>query len=72
MIAGDLLGERARLTPEKIALVEARSGRRFTYAELDRRAAEVRELYVDTLASWPRGRTPKAERSLRRASRASG
>ena len=41
MIAGDLLGERARLTPEKIALVEARSGRRFTYAELDRRAAAM-------------------------------
>lgn len=44
MIAGDLLGERARLTPDKIALVEVRSGRRFTYAELDRRAA--------ALASW--------------------
>src|SRR5690349_1674342 len=41
MIAGDLLGERARLTPEKIALVEARSGRRFSYAELDRRASAM-------------------------------
>src|SRR5690242_20995800 len=41
MIAGDLLGERARLTPDKIALVEAWSGRRFTYAELDRRAAAM-------------------------------
>jgi putative phosphoserine phosphatase / 1-acylglycerol-3-phosphate O-acyltransferase len=41
--------------------------------ELDRRVAEVRQLYLDTLAGWPRGRTPtKAERSLRRASRASG
>ena len=41
MIAGDLLGERARLTPDKIALVEVRSGRRFTFAELDRRAAAM-------------------------------
>ena len=41
MLAGDLLGERARLTPDKVALVEARSGRRFTYAELDRRAAAM-------------------------------
>jgi len=41
MIAGDLLGERARLTPDKIALVELWSGRRFTYAELDRRAAAL-------------------------------
>lgn len=35
---GDLLGERARLTPEKTALVDVASGRRFTYAELDARA----------------------------------
>lgn len=48
MIAGDLLGERARLTPDKVALVEVRSGRRFTYAELDRRAA--------ALAHWWTGR----------------
>lgn len=41
MIAGDLLGERARLTPDKIALVEVRSGRRFTYAELDQRAVAL-------------------------------
>ena len=41
MIAGDLLGERARLTPNKTALVEVRSGRRFRYSELDRRAAAM-------------------------------
>ena len=41
MLAGDLLGERARLTPDKIALVEVRTGRRFTYTELDRRAAAM-------------------------------
>lgn len=55
MIAGDLLGERARLTPDKIALVEVRSGRRFTYAELDQRAA--------ALARWWCGlRIGKSER----------
>ena len=37
MIAGDVLGERARLSPEKPALVEVATGRRFTYAELDAR-----------------------------------
>ncbi|HLK47917.1 MAG TPA: long-chain fatty acid--CoA ligase [Bryobacteraceae bacterium] len=47
MIAGDLLGERARLTPEKTALVEARSGRRFTYAELDRRASAMARWWSD-------------------------
>ena len=38
MITGDVLGERARLSPEKLALVEVATGRRFTYAELDARA----------------------------------
>jgi fatty-acyl-CoA synthase len=38
VISGDVLGERARLSPEKGALVEVATGRRFTYAELDARA----------------------------------
>ncbi len=41
MIAGDLLGERARLTPEKLALVTVPptpGAERLTYAALDRRA----------------------------------
>ena len=38
VISGDVLGERARLSPEKTALVEVATGRRFTYAELDARA----------------------------------
>lgn len=37
MIHGDVLGERARLSPDRIALVLAESGRRFTYAELGAR-----------------------------------
>ncbi len=43
MIHGDLLGERARLTPQKTALVEVATGRRLTYAELDARAARAAE-----------------------------
>jgi fatty-acyl-CoA synthase len=46
MIAGDLLGERARLTPGKQALVEVSSGRRFTYADLNRRAAHMAHLWT--------------------------
>src|SRR5512135_1518914 len=38
MVSADILGERARLTPDKAALVCVPSGARFTYAELDRRA----------------------------------
>ena len=38
MISGDILGERARLSPDKAALVEVSTGRRFTYSEMDARA----------------------------------
>jgi fatty-acyl-CoA synthase len=47
MIAGDLLGERARLTPEKTALVEVRSGRRFTYSDLNRRANAMARVWTE-------------------------
>jgi fatty-acyl-CoA synthase len=51
MFHGDLLGERARITPSRTALVEVATGRRFTYADLDRRAtraaSSVRALGVD-------------------------
>jgi fatty-acyl-CoA synthase len=36
---GDVLGERARLTPDRTALVLDETGERISYAELDRRAA---------------------------------
>jgi fatty-acyl-CoA synthase len=45
MIAGDILGERARITPDKLALVFVPSGERFTYAELDRRAIACAQLW---------------------------
>ncbi len=47
MIAGDLLGERARLTPEKTALIEVRTGRRFRYEDLHRRASAMARIWAD-------------------------
>ena len=38
MFDGDLLAERARVTPEKVALVVVETGERLTYAELNARA----------------------------------
>jgi len=38
MFEGDLLGERARITPGKLALVSVESGERLTYAQLNARA----------------------------------
>ncbi|MBL8056344.1 MAG: long-chain fatty acid--CoA ligase [Anaerolineales bacterium] len=38
MHAADLLSSRARLTPDRLALVELATGRRYTYAELNARA----------------------------------
>lgn len=45
MIRADVLGERARLTPEKTALVTVPAGARLTYRELDRRAARCAALW---------------------------
>jgi fatty-acyl-CoA synthase len=38
MITSDILGERARLTPDAVALVHVPTGERFTYAQLNERA----------------------------------
>ena len=46
MMAGDLLGERARVTPDKLALIEVRSGRRFTYRDLNRRASALSGVWL--------------------------
>jgi fatty-acyl-CoA synthase len=45
LIAGDLLGERARLTPDRTALVYVPTGERFTYAELDARAVRLARVW---------------------------
>ncbi len=49
MLSGDILGERARLTPGKTALVEVATGLRYTYAELDARARRCAALWQQTL-----------------------
>lgn len=46
MHAGDLLSKRAHLTPDRTALVEIAKGRRYTYADLNRRA--------NRMANWLR------------------
>ena len=47
MHAADLLTNRARLTPDREALTELSTGRRYTYAQLNARA--------NRLANWLRG-----------------
>ncbi|MEO6258756.1 MAG: AMP-binding protein [Thermoanaerobaculia bacterium] len=37
MFAGDLIAERARITPDRLALVSVESGERLTYADFDQR-----------------------------------
>lgn len=49
MIYGDLLGERARLTPDAPALVVVPDGDRLTYRELDQRAAACARVWRETL-----------------------
>ena len=46
---GDLLGERARLTPERTALVFVPTGERFTYRDLDERARRCARLLTETV-----------------------
>ena len=49
MIQADLLGERARLTPDALALVDVAGGARLTYRQLDRRAVACARLWRETL-----------------------
>ncbi len=49
MIHGDILGERARLTPDRLALVDVATGRRLSYGELDARAARTAAAFTGPL-----------------------
>ena len=49
----DLLGERARLTPDKIALVCVPQGTRHTYRELDHRAARMAAMWIEVCGFRP-------------------
>ncbi len=53
MIHGDLLGERSALSPDRTALVELASGRRFTYQELDHRAIGCARMWLYGLGVRP-------------------
>jgi fatty-acyl-CoA synthase len=46
---GDVLGERARLTPERTALVYVPTGERFSYAALDARAVRAARVFRQVL-----------------------
>lgn len=49
MHAADLLSKRAHLTPDRIALVDLETGRRFTYAALNARANRLANFMRDNL-----------------------
>jgi acyl-CoA synthetase (AMP-forming)/AMP-acid ligase II len=49
MIAGDILGERARVLPEKCALLYVPSGRRFSYAELNSMTEQMARIWTAQL-----------------------
>ena len=46
MLTADILGERARLTPEKVALVDVTTRRRYTYRELNERAVRCAQIWA--------------------------
>jgi fatty-acyl-CoA synthase len=49
MLHGDVLNERARLTPDKLALVDVATGGRFTYGQLDERVSACAQVLAGTL-----------------------
>ncbi|SPF48901.1 AMP-dependent synthetase and ligase [Candidatus Sulfotelmatobacter kueseliae] len=56
MITGDILGERARLSPDTVALIHIPTRREFTYAELNRRALQCARVWTDLCALLPEDR----------------
>jgi fatty-acyl-CoA synthase len=53
MVQADLLGERARLTPEALAVVDVATGARLSYAELDARAVRIARLLTEHFGLEP-------------------
>jgi fatty-acyl-CoA synthase len=53
MITGDILGERARLSPDAVALIHVPTRRQFTYSELDRRALQCARIWTDLCSLAP-------------------
>lgn len=57
MITADILGERARLTPNATALIHIPTRRQFTYADLNQRALRCARLWRDVCSLAPGDRT---------------
>src|SRR5208282_5078572 len=53
VITGDILGERARLSPNVVALIHIPTRRQFTYAELNRRALQCARVWTDLCTLVP-------------------
>jgi fatty-acyl-CoA synthase len=53
VITGDILGERARLSPNAVALIHVPTGLQFTYAQLNRRALQCARVWTDLCALRP-------------------
>lgn len=53
MITGDILGERARLSPDGVALIHVPTRMQFTYAELNRRALRCARVWTDLCSLLP-------------------
>jgi fatty-acyl-CoA synthase len=53
MLHGDVLGERARVTPDKTALVLVSTGERLSYADLDERACRCAQVWKRKLGLDP-------------------
>jgi fatty-acyl-CoA synthase len=47
MFAGDLLAERARITPDRVALISVDTGERLTYAQVNDRATDAAAMLLD-------------------------
>jgi fatty-acyl-CoA synthase len=53
VLHADVLGERARITPDRLALVDVATGLRLTYRQLDDRAASCARSWLDVLGLEP-------------------
>jgi fatty-acyl-CoA synthase len=53
VITGDILGERARLSPDAVALIHVQTRSQFTYAELNRRALQCMRVWTDLCSLRP-------------------
>jgi fatty-acyl-CoA synthase len=53
VITGDILGERARLSPDCVGLIDASTRREFIYAELNQRALQCAHVWTDLCSLRP-------------------